>query len=257
MRTLNPRTTLQYPRGRAGDRGTDRPSTPVQVPMTLRDATRRRTRVIPDATVSRLPVYHRLLTALAEHGVEIVSSEELAATAGVTSASVRKDLSYLGSHGARGIGYDVTHLLGAITRALGLVVEWPVAIVGVGHLGQALASYAGFGSRGFRIVALLDADPARVGCLNGGLEVHPVSELENVVRATGAVIGVIATPASAAQSVCDRLVAAGIRSIVNFAPLTLSVPSDVEVRKVDLAVELQILAFHEQRRSVSIPECSA
>lgn len=226
--------------------------------MTLRVATeRRRTRGIPDATVGRLPVYHRLLTALAERQVEIVSSEEIAVAAGVTSASVRKDLAHLGSNGARGIGYDVHRLLGCITRALGLVDEWPVVIVGVGNLGQALASYAGFGARGFRIVALLDSDPARIGTREGDLTVLPASEVESVVRSTGAVIGVITTPASAAQCVCDRLVAAGIRSIVNFAPITLSVPRDVEVRMVDLAVELQILAFHEQRRSVSIPECSA
>lgn len=226
--------------------------------MTLRVATgRRRAGDIPDATVGRLPVYHRFLTVLAERQVDIVSSEEIAAAAGVTSASVRKDLAHLGSNGARGIGYDVRHLLGCITRALGLVDEWPVVIVGVGRLGQALASYAGFGTRGFRIVALLDCDPECVGTRNGDLTVESVRDLESVVRSSGAVIGVITTPASSAQGVCDRLVAAGIRSIVNFAPITLSVPSDVEVRMVDLAVELQILAFHEQRRAVAIPECSA
>ena len=204
---------------------------------------------IPDATVARLPVYLRALTALAEHGVETVSSEELATAAGVGSAKLRKDLSHLGSYGTRGVGYEVDYLVYQISRELGLTQDWRVAIVGVGNLGHALANYGGFVSRGFTIAALLDADPAVVGEAVGGLVVRPVTDLEGVVTAEDIHIGVVATPAAAAQEVCDRLVGAGVTSVLNFAPVVLTVPDSVMVRKVDLSTELQILAFHEQRRA--------
>ena len=204
---------------------------------------------IPDATVARLPVYHRVLTAFAEQGVGTVSSEELAGAAGVNSAKLRKDLSHLGSYGTRGVGYEVEYLVYQIARELGLTQDWPVVIVGVGNLGHALANYGGFASRGFRVVGLVDADPARKGETLGELTISHLDELEDLVRLTGAHIGVIATPADAAQEVCDRLVGAGVTSILNFAPAVLSVPEGVDVRKVDLAVELQILAFHEQRKA--------
>jgi redox-sensing transcriptional repressor len=207
-----------------------------------------RPRGIPEATVARLPVYLRALSALQDHGIPTVSSEDLAAAAGVGSAKLRKDLSYLGSYGTRGVGYDVDYLVYQIARELGLTQDWPVVIVGIGNLGHALANYGGFASRGFHIAALLDADPARVGEVVAGLAVRHVSELERLVCGLGPAIGVIATPATAAQEVCDRLVAAGVRSILNFAPLVLVVPEEVDVRKVDLAIELQILAFHEQRK---------
>jgi redox-sensing transcriptional repressor len=207
-----------------------------------------RPRGIPEATVARLPVYLRALSALQEHGIPTVSSEDLAAAAGVGSAKLRKDLSYLGSYGTRGVGYDVDYLVYQISRELGLTQDWPVVIVGIGNLGHALANYGGFASRGFHIAALLDADPARVGEVVAGLAVRHVSDLERVVPGLGPAIGVIATPATAAQEVCDRLVVAGVRSILNFAPLVLAVPEEVDVRKVDLAIELQILAFHEQRK---------
>jgi redox-sensing transcriptional repressor len=207
-----------------------------------------RPRGIPEATVARLPVYLRALSALQDHGILTVSSEDLAAAAGVGSAKLRKDLSYLGSYGTRGVGYDVDYLVYQISRELGLTQDWPVVIVGIGNLGHALANYGGFASRGFHIAALLDADPARVEEVVAGLAVRHVSELERLVGVLGPAIGVIATPATAAQEVCDRLVAAGVRSILNFAPLVLVVPAEVDVRKVDLAIELQILAFHEQRK---------
>jgi redox-sensing transcriptional repressor len=206
-------------------------------------------RGVPEATVARLPIYLRALSALADHGVTTVSSEELAAAAGVNSPKLRKDLSYLGSYGTRGVGYDVEYLRYQISREIGLTQDWAVAIVGIGNLGHALANYAGFVSRGFRIAALIDADPARTGEQVAGLRVRHVSELETIVRSLGVAIGVIATPASAAQEVCDRLVAAGVSSILNFAPVLLSVPGGVAVRKVDLSIELQILAYHEQRKS--------
>jgi redox-sensing transcriptional repressor len=206
-------------------------------------------RSIPDATVARLAVYLRVLTALAEQGTVTVSSEELAAAAGVNSAKLRKDLSYLGSYGVRGVGYDVALLVERIARGLGLTRGRAVALVGIGNLGHALAGYGGFATRGFRIAALLDADVARVGEQIAGLIVRHIDELAEVVRAEQVSIGVIATPAQAAQDVCDRLVNAGVTSILNFAPAVLVVPEYVDVRKVDLAVELQILSFHEQRKA--------
>jgi redox-sensing transcriptional repressor len=198
--------------------------------------------------VARLPLYLRALGALAEGGVSTVSSEELATAAGVNSAKLRKDLSYLGSYGTRGVGYDVDYLVFQVSRELGLTQDWPVVIVGLGHLGHALANYGGFASRGFAIRALVDADPAIVGTEIAGLRVVPLTRLEEVVGDLGVAIGVIATPAQVAQEVCDRLVAAGVSSILNFAPSVLSVPDHVEVRKVDMSIELQILAFHEQRK---------
>jgi redox-sensing transcriptional repressor len=203
---------------------------------------------VPDATVARLPLYLRALGSLAEDGVSTVSSEELAAAAGVNSAKLRKDLSYLGSYGTRGVGYDVDYLVFQVSRELGLTQDWPVVIVGLGHLGHALANYGGFASRGFAIRALVDADPAIVGTEIAGLTVTPLERLEDVVGDLGVAIGVIATPAQVAQEVCDRLVAAGVSSILNFAPSVLAVPDHVEVRKVDMSIELQILAFHEQRK---------
>lgn len=207
-----------------------------------------RARGIPAATVARLPIYLRALTSLAEQSVATVSSEGLASAAGVNSAKLRKDLSYLGSYGTRGVGYDVDYLIYQISRELGLTQDWPVVIVGLGHLGHALANYGGFASRGFAIRALVDAEPALVGKKVAGLPVRPLAELEDLVRRHRIAIGVIATPATAAQEVCDRLVAAGVSSILNFAPTVLAVPPEVEVRKVDMSIELQILAFHEQSK---------
>ena len=208
----------------------------------------RPSRGIPDATVARLPVYLRALTSLVERGIATASSEELATAAGVNSAKLRKDLSYLGSYGTRGVGYDVEYLRYQIAREIGLTQDWPVVIVGVGNLGQALANYAGFSTRGFRIVALVDADPDRVGERLGPHGIRDMADLEDVVREHAVSIGVITTPAASAQGVADRLVAAGVTSILNFAPAVLSVPDGVDVRKVDLSIELQILAYHEQRK---------
>jgi redox-sensing transcriptional repressor len=204
---------------------------------------------IPEATVARLPVYLRALYALAENGTATVSSEELAVAAGVNSAKLRKDLSHLGSYGTRGVGYDVQYLVYQVSRELGLTQDWPVVIIGAGNLGRALANYGGFASRGFRVAALLDADAAVVGTPVAGLVVRHSDEMEAVIRRHRVSIGVIVTPAGSAQGVCDRLVAAGVTSILNFAPVVLSVPDGVDVRKVDLSIELQILAFHAQRKA--------
>ncbi len=205
---------------------------------------------IPEATVNRLPVYLRALYALADRGIATVSSEELAAAAGVNSAKLRKDLSHLGSYGTRGVGYDVEYLVYQVSRELGLTQDWPVIIVGAGNLGHALANYGGFASRGFRVAAIFDSDPLVVGTVIAAQVVRNSDEIESVIARHGVSIGVIATPAAVAQVVCERLVAAGITSILNFAPVVLSVPSGVDVRKVDLSIELQILAFHAQRRAV-------
>lgn len=211
-------------------------------------------RDIPDATVARLPIYLRALTNLSEREVSTVSSEELAEAAGVNSAKLRKDLSYLGTYGTRGVGYDVDYLRYHIAREIGLTQDWAVVIVGIGNLGHALANYSGFASRGFRVAALLDSDPRRIGERVGDLSISALDDLDEIVASSHVAIGVIAAPASAAQEVCDRLVAAGVSSVLNFAPAVLSVPEHVDVRKVDLSIELQILAYHEQRKAIGAAE---
>ncbi|QNF93634.1 MULTISPECIES: redox-sensing transcriptional repressor Rex [Janibacter] len=205
-------------------------------------------REIPDATVARLPGYLRALGQLTAQDVQSVSSEELAHSAGVSSAKLRKDLSHLGSYGVRGVGYDVAHLTYQISRALGLTHDWPVIIVGMGNLGRALASYGGFATKGFKVVALLDRDEAIVGDSVDELAIQPMGALTSLVVPGEACIGVIATPAASAQAVADLLVAAGVSSILNFAATAIQVPEGVHMRKVDLSTELQILAFHEQQR---------
>ena len=206
-------------------------------------------RRIPEATVARLPVYYRSLLELAGERITTVSSERLAEMAGVNAAKVRKDLSYLGSYGTRGVGYDVEHLVFQMKRELGLTQDSPVVIVGVGNLGHALANYSGFKERDFPVAALVDADPAKVGTKIGDLVVRHLDDLPALVAGQEIAIGIIATPASAAQEVADRLVEAGVTSILNFAPSLVSVPDGVTMRKVDPTVELQILSFYQQRRA--------
>lgn len=206
-------------------------------------------RAVPEATVARLALYLRVLGSLVEAKMATVSSEELAAAAGVGSAKLRKDLSFLGSNGTRGVGYGVPRLVARIEAALGLNRSHRVALVGVGHLGSALAGYAGFADRGFVVAALFDNDSARVGQPVGDLLVRHLDELDQTCAELDISIGVVATPATAAQPVCDRLVAAGVRCILNFAPVVLQVPDTVDVRKVDLAAEMQVLSFHVARRA--------
>jgi redox-sensing transcriptional repressor len=198
--------------------------------------------------VARLPLYYRALLELTDQALSTTSSEQLAELAGVNAAKVRKDLSYLGSYGTRGVGYDVAELVDEIAHELGLTHDWPVAIVGLGNLGHALANYRGFGARGFRIVALVDADASKVGESVGDLLIEGIDDLDSLVAERQVAIGVIATPAGAAQDVADRLVAAGVGSILNFAPAVVTVPAGVSLRKVDLATELQILSFYQQHR---------
>lgn len=212
---------------------------------TLRPEMRRDPRrEIPDATVARLPQYLRALTHLGAAGATSVSSEELAAEAGVRPTLLRKDLSLLGSYGIRGVGYDVEHLALEISTSLGSAHDWPVAIVGMGNLGRALAAYSGFASGGFHVAALFDEDPALIGEQVRGIAISPGGELSERIVSDGIMIGVIATPATGAQAVCDTMVAAGVRSILNFAPVVLVTPPGVTVRKVDLSTELHVLAFY-------------
>jgi redox-sensing transcriptional repressor len=225
------------------------PADPVDVDSAVAAA-----RAVPDATVARLAIYLRVLSDLRVEGVETVSSEELASVAGVNSAKLRKDLSHLGSYGVRGVGYGVQTLIGQLADTLGLREDRGVVLIGVGNLGQALAGYGGFASRGFRIAALVDADPARVGTVINGLTVQHVDALADIVRAEDVSIAVIATPAEVAQEISDRLAEAGVTAILNFAPTVLTVPESVNVRKVDLAAELQILSFHEHRKAHSVSE---
>jgi len=207
-----------------------------------------RPRRIPEATVARLPLYYRALVEMAEQKLATVSSERLAEMAGVNAAKVRKDFSYLGSYGTRGVGYDVEYLLFQISRELGLTQDWPVVIVGVGNLGHALANYRGFSARGFRVVGLVDADASKHGEQVGGLLVEPIEDLPRIVAEREVAIGIIATPAAAAQEVAGLLVQAGVTSVLNFAPTVIAVPPGVSLRKVDLSIELQILSFYQQRR---------
>ena len=203
---------------------------------------------IPIATIARLPVYLRGLRLLTDRGVTVVSSEELANLTAVRSTKLRKDLSYLGSYGVRGVGYEVNYLTHQISRVMGLTQNWAVVLIGIGNLGQALAGYGGFSSRDFQIKALLDADPKKIGSIVGGQSVLHIDQLERVFSENANSIAVLAVPESVAQGICDRVVGAGVTSILNFAPTVLQVPSSVELRKVDLSIELQILAFYEQRK---------
>jgi redox-sensing transcriptional repressor len=205
---------------------------------------------VPDTTVQRLPVYLRALLQCKAERIPLVNSVDIAHMAGTNAAQVRKDLSYLGELGTRGIGYDVDSLIGDISARLGLTEERKIAVVGAGRLGTALVSYRGLAERGFQVVAVFDSDPAKVGLSIGEVVVRPVADLETALCEGCVDIAVITTPADAAQDVADRVVRGGVTAILNFAPVTLSVPEGIAVRHVDLSVELQVLSFYltEDRR---------
>lgn len=215
--------------------------------MPLRPRFRRRE--LPDATIARFPQYLRALSQLEKTGVRTVHSADLAAHVGVSSAVVRRDLSYMGSFGTRGVGYPVEQLREKVTQALGLAREHQIVVVGVGHMGRALAGYGGFAERELRIAALFDVDPDLVGTKvgspqSGFVQIQPVADLARFVAAEDIAIAVIATPADAAQQVCDVLVGAGVTCILNLTATHLDVAEGVVVRPVDLATEIQILAVH-------------
>lgn len=205
---------------------------------------------IPEATVVRLPIYLRALVDMASAGESTVSSEELAELSGVNAPKLRKDLSHLGTYGTRGVGYNVDYLRFEISSALGLGNTWPVMVCGFGNLGRALANHTGFTERGFPILAAVDTDPDKVGHTFDGVRVHAPAEVQAVVSTHNIAIGVICTPVEASQGAADRLVAAGVRSILSFSPIVLTVPDDVDLRSVDLSTELQILGFHLQESVV-------
>lgn len=205
---------------------------------------------IPETTVARLPVYVRCLLEAAEADTVMISSERLAQMARVNAPKVRKDLSYLGSYGTKGVGYHVEYLLVQISSVLGLAREQPAVLVGVGNLGRALANYRGFAANGFRIAALVDINRAVVGEAVGEVTVGHFDDLPAIVAEHQISIGIIATNPGAAQTVGDGLVAAGVTSILNFAPAVITVPRGVTLRKVDLSLELQVLSFCQQRGSV-------
>lgn len=202
-----------------------------------------RQEVIPRPTIERLPLYLRCLSRLDDNGVDVVSSEELGRVLGVTSVQIRKDLAYFGEFGRRGVGYDVRELIRQIQDILGVNRTHKLALVGAGHLGQALARYEGFSEYGFSVGAIFDADPSKVGTEIVGYKILPATSLEEEVRKNGIEVGVITVPASAAQKVAEQLVKAGIKAIWNFAPIRLDVPPYVEVRQENLTVGLLALSY--------------
>lgn len=204
-------------------------------------------KVLPEATVARLTQYLRALNALESRGLERTSSGVLAKEAGVNPAILRKDLSLLGSYGTRGVGYVVQDLANHINRTLGLNQDWRVAILGAGNLGRALSGYAGFRSRGFHVKAILDSSPALIGAAVGELTVRDSAQLAEVVQEFEINIAVLAVPGEAAQGLVDELALLGVRSILSFAPQVIRVPEGVELRRVDLSTELQILTYHAVR----------
>lgn len=200
-------------------------------------------RKIAESTVRRLSLYLRFLEEFEEQGIETVSSEALAARGGTTSAQVRKDLSFFGSFGKRGLGYSVQELVQKLRGILGLGRSYRVVLIGAGKIGSALVQYKGFKQRGFEIVAIFDTDAAKVGRAWNGLTVQDARELESALRDQRVDIAVIVTPADSAQSVADRCVALGIKAVLNFAPVQLTVPDDVVVKTVNLALELETLSY--------------
>lgn len=198
---------------------------------------------IPEKTITRLSIYLRCMDELLEEGIESISSHELAERFGLNSAQVRKDLAYFGQFGVRGIGYYVKNLRASLEKILGLSREWEVILVGLGNLGTALLTYKGFSQRGFRIEAIFDRDPDKVGRSFDGLVAQPMTDLVDTVQNKGIKIAMMAVPPSSAQGVADRLVQSGILGILNFAPTQINVPKNVKVKNVDLAVELRTLSF--------------
>ena len=198
---------------------------------------------IAESTVRRLSIYLRFLEEFEDRGLTTVSSEELARRGGTTSAQVRKDLSFFGSFGKRGLGYSVPELSAALREILGLGREWKVVIIGAGKIGAALAQYRGFRQRGYNIIGVYDANPDKIGRSLEGIEIRDMARFEADVAAERPEIAVIAIPAEGAQEVLDRIVRTGIKAVLNFAPVQLHAPSDVTVKAVNMAMELEGLSF--------------
>ncbi len=199
---------------------------------------------IPDIVIGRLPVYLRALSQLVNDGKTVTSSHELGQQLGISSAQIRKDLSHFGEFGKQGTGYHITHLYAQLKQILQIDREWAVAVVGIGDLGRALARYGGFSDRGFRVVAAFDSDPAKIGTDLDGLTIQSSTLIADEVRAKNIKIAMIAVPAAHAQAVCDELVRAGVRALLNYAPITLNIPSYVHVQYIDPVAHLQHMTYY-------------
>ena len=199
---------------------------------------------IPDIVIGRLPLYLRALSRLTLEGAKITSSHELGKRLGISSAQIRKDLSHFGEFGKQGTGYQVDYLTEQLRQILKVGKEWKVALVGVGDLGRALAHYNGFRDRGFRITMLFDNDPAKVGTMLDGFQIYDVAQMKDLIRQHGITLAMIAVPAEAAQQVADALVAAGVRGLLNYAPINIAVPEGVKVQYIDPVVHLQRITYY-------------
>jgi redox-sensing transcriptional repressor len=204
----------------------------------------RTTNWIPEVVIQRLPIYLRALTHFEAQKIEVVSSQELGDKLHLTAAQIRKDLSYFGRFGKQGRGYNVKRLLQELQRILGLGREWPMALVGVGRLGRAIMGYAGFAPQGFRIVAAFDTDPAQMGKKVGNLVVQDMGQLPRIIRQQGIQIGIVAVPPSQAQTTIDALVKCGVRSILNYAPISARVPDGIKIRDIDPVLSLQSMTYY-------------
>ncbi|MDR3288108.1 MAG: redox-sensing transcriptional repressor Rex [Peptococcaceae bacterium] len=207
-----------------------------------------RNQKIPEATIIRLSVYSRYLTQIDKRGLITISSGDIAEGVGVSPAQVRKDFAYFGEFGTRGVGYNVKDLYHHILKILGLDTDWSVSLIGLGNLGLALCSYKGFKERGFNITSIFDNDPQKIGTMIHGIEVMPTEKIVEVVRQNQTQISIIAVPSGVAQEIADLLIEAGVRAILNFAQVVLNVPPQLELRNVDLAVNLEVLTFNIENR---------
>lgn len=207
---------------------------------------------IPDIVIGRLPVYLRTLKQLVSQGREVTSSQELGELLGISSAQIRKDLSHFGEFGKQGTGYNTNFLCSQLEEILQVDCIWPVVLVGAGYLGHALASYNGFENRGFRIVAVFDSDPAKIGEAIGNLTVQSVDNIAQVVGEYNSQIAIVAVPAHGAQTVGDQLVAAGIKSILCYAPTTLNLPKEIRVEYIDPVIHFQHMTFYLKKGCVDL-----
>lgn len=199
---------------------------------------------IPDIVISRLPIYLRALDRLAQEGHEVTSSHELGKRLGISSAQIRKDLSHFGGFGKQGTGYKIAFLSGQLRQVLKVDREWEVALVGAGDLGSAVARYRGFTDRGFRITHVFDAAPEKIGKRIGEFVIEPISSLKKVVQENNIKIAMIAVPAEEAQNVADALIEAGVRAILNYAPINLNVPDNVHVQYIDPVIHMQRMTYY-------------
>ena len=204
----------------------------------------RQKKAISDAVIERLPLYYRDLLLLQDAGIDIISSEKLGERLGITPEQIRKDLTCFGAFGKKGVGYYVSELCQQIVEIIGLQQHWKIGIAGIGHLGWALANYKTFGRLGFRTTGLFDVDHRIIGQNVGGVEVTPISEMGEVIQREGIQIGIITTPAAVAQQVADQMVAAGIRGILSFAPLRLTVPDGIFVFREDQSIGLSSFSYY-------------